>query len=191
MPKPTSFPYRLESDRLILRCYDPADAPVLFEAVQESLLSLSPWLPWAQSEPTLAFFEAFVRRSRGEYDLMTNFNLAIYSKADGRYLGGTGLHRFDWETGRFEIGYWLRDSAVGHGYVSEAAWRLAEFAFEDLKAERVELRVDVDNVRSRRVAERLGFKLEGVLRAWARRGDELRDLAVYSMIRAEYASLPS
>lgn len=186
MSRPLAFPYRFESDRLLLRCYDPADGPLLLEAVQESLASLRPWMPWAQGEQTLAQYEAFARRSRGEYDLMTNFNLAILSKEDGRYLGGTGLHRFDWETGRFEIGYWLRDSAVGRGYASEAAWRLTTFAFAELGAERVEIRADVLNARSRQVAERLGFKLEGILRAWTRWDGQLRDQAVYSLIRSEF-----
>lgn len=187
MPKPTTFPYRLDSERLVLRCYEPSDAPAILEAVQESLGSLRPWMPWVQDEPTLAQFEAFARRSRGEYDLMINFNIGMFAKADGRYLGGTGLHRVDWEAGRFEIGYWLRDSAVGQGFVTEATWRLTTFAFEELAAERVEIRADVENARSRAVPERLAFQLEGIMRAWTRWDGQLHDHAVYSLIRSEYA----
>lgn len=186
MPKPAHFPYHLESDRLLLRCYEPGDEVALVEAMQESLSSLRPWMPWAQSEPTLEQYQAWVRKSRGDYDLMTNFNMAMIDRATGRYLGGSGLHRFDWEAGRFEIGYWLRDSAVGHGYVTEASWRLTRFCFEELAAHRLEIRAEADNTRSRAVAERLGYVLEGILRAQSVWGGRARDMALYSMIRSEY-----
>ncbi len=187
MPKPTDFPYRLESDRLVLRCYEPGDEVALVEAISESLDSLRPWMPWAQAEPTLEQFRAWVRRSRGDYDLMTNFNLAMIDRASGRFLGSSGLHRFDWEAGRFEIGYWLRDSAVGQGYVTEAARRLTRFCFEDLAAYRVEIRAEADNTRSRAVAERLGYVLEGILRAQSVWGGRARDMALYSLIRSDEA----
>lgn len=186
MPQPTELPYRFESDRLVLRCYEPEDVHALLEAVEESMDALRPWIPWAQEEPSLLKFTSFVRRSRGDYDLMTNFNLAMIERQTGRLLGGAGLHRVDWEAGRFEIGYWLRRSAWGHGYASEAVGHLTRFVFERLSANRVELHIEVANMRSRALAERLGFTLEGVLRAHSRLGGTLRDLAVYAMIRPEY-----
>ena len=92
------------------------------------------------------------------------------------------MHRIDWTVPRFEIGYWCRTSRVGHGYVSEAVAAITRFAFETLHAARVEIRTDVANSRSFRIAERLGFTLEGILRRDSRTPDgELRDTRVYAM----------
>ena len=74
---------------------------------------------------------------------------------------------------------------MGRGYVSEATQALAKLAFDELGAARVELRMDDDNERSWRVAERLGFELEGVLRAESRdNGGNLRDTRVYAMVNS-------
>jgi len=101
-----------------------------------------------------------------------------------RVIGGSGLHRIDWSVPRFEIGYWVRTPETRRGYVTETVHALTTFAFDELGAQRVEIRADVRNTRSRAVPERLGYELEGVLRR-----DCLdpqgrpRDTAVYSRIR--------
>ena len=78
--------------------------------------------------------------------------------------GGAGLMRLDWPQRRFEIGYWLAPDATGRGLASEAVHALAQMAFSQLKALRVEIRTDARNLPSRAVAERCGFVLEGTLR---------------------------
>jgi RimJ/RimL family protein N-acetyltransferase len=65
---------------------------------------------------------------------------------------------------KFEIGYWVRTGFEGRGYVTEAAAALERLAFEQLAARRVEIRMNDRNERSWRVAERLGFALEGIQR---------------------------
>jgi RimJ/RimL family protein N-acetyltransferase len=90
--------------------------------------------------------------------------VGIFDRANGRLLGGSGLTRIDWNIRRFEIGYWLRESEVGQGYVTEAVQVLTRFAFEQLQANRVQIRMNPRNARSRAVPERLGFIYEGCLR---------------------------
>ena len=87
----------------------------------------------------------------------------------------------DWNVPRFEIGYWVRRRFEGQGYVTEAADAIARFAFGALGARRVEIRMDDRNERSWRVAERLGFRLEGVLRNESREGGGLRDTRIYAV----------
>ena len=81
----------------------------------------------------------------------------------------------------FEIGYWLRSSCTGNGYITEAVNRMQQYAFDDLGANRVEIRVPDINFKSRAVAERCGFFLEG-LHIYDHRlpNGELGDTAVYS-----------
>jgi RimJ/RimL family protein N-acetyltransferase len=98
------------------------------------------------------------------------------------------MHRFDWKVPMVEIGYWLRTSHSGYGYMTEAVGRLVKMAFDDLGANRVEIRCDHNNDRSGQVAARLGFKLDGVLRCDSRSvSNELRDTRIYSMIAVDRA----
>ncbi|HUB27599.1 MAG TPA: GNAT family protein, partial [Tepidisphaeraceae bacterium] len=85
-----------------------------------------------------------------------------------------------------EIGYWIRTSLAGGGYASEAVAALTRLAFDSFKAARVEIQTDELNTRSRRVAERAGFVLEGILRnQYHHRNGELRNACVYSRIAAQ------
>jgi RimJ/RimL family protein N-acetyltransferase len=115
--------------------------------------------------------------------------VAILSAETGAYLGHCGLHYPDWDVRSFEIGYWLRESASGHGYMTEAIGGLTRYAFEKLRARRIEIRCDPNNLRSAAVAERNGYTLEGRLRN-ARLTPEgtLRDTLVYGMTEGDFAS---
>ena len=98
-------------------------------------------------------------------------------------VGGGGLHRIDWDVPRFEIGYWVRRRFAGQGYITEAVRGITRFAFETLGARRVEIRCDVRNVRSQRVAERAGYELEATLHSHMVAPDgALRDTLIYARL---------
>jgi RimJ/RimL family protein N-acetyltransferase len=159
-------PQTLQTERLLIAAPQPGIGPVLSVAVAESIGQLQPWMHWAQQVPSAEDSEAVVRRQIADFVLRKDLCYQFYDRApEGRrLLGGTGLHRMDWDVRCFEIGYWIRASAQGHGYVSEAVRALTAMAFEQLRARRVQIRVDELNLRSRAVAERCGFELEGILR---------------------------
>lgn len=180
-------PEALETERLLIAAPQPGIGPLMSVAIAESLAHLSPWMPWAQQAPSFEDSEAVVRRQRADFILRKDLPYQIYDRhPEGRrLLGGTGLHRLDWEVRRFEIGYWIRSSAEGQGYVSEAVLALTQMAFEQLRARRVEIRMDDVNLRSRAVAERCGFQLEGILRNDSLTpAGELRSTCVYARISA-------
>jgi RimJ/RimL family protein N-acetyltransferase len=154
----------LSSARLLLRAPRTGDGAALNEAVLESIELLKPWMPWAQTAPTLEQSELTCRQMAARFAQRTDLPMLFFERDGGRLLGGTGLHRFDWSVPRFEIGYWVRSSAQGRGYVTEAVQTLVRFAFDALKARRVEIRMSSINTKSRAVAERCGFALEGTLR---------------------------
>ncbi len=105
-----------------------------------------------------------------------------------RLLGAISLMPHQWAVPSFEIGYWLRSSAEGQGYMSEAVRLLVTYCFETLEAQRLLIRCDVRNARSRAIPERLGFTLEGTLRNDHRGTDgTLRDMQYWTMIPDEYA----
>ncbi|MFW6195252.1 MAG: GNAT family N-acetyltransferase [Chloroflexota bacterium] len=82
--------------------------------------------------------------------------------------------------------YWLAEDAQGRGIVTAVCWRLLALAFYELRLNRVEISAATENQRSRAVAERLGMRLEGVLREYHLRNGKLHDLAIYSMLAREW-----
>jgi len=155
-------------------------------AIVESLDHLRPWMPWAQTAPTVEESEANVRKAHLEFLARNDLRFHLFRKEDGRYVGSTGLHRMRWEVPSFEIGYWVRKSEEGKGYITESTEALTAFALDVLGARRVEIRLDPTNARSRAVPERLGFELEGVLRCDGRDpAGRLRDTMVFSKVRPE------
>jgi RimJ/RimL family protein N-acetyltransferase len=178
----------LTSERLLLRAPCAGDGAALNEAMLESIESLKPWMPWAQQLPSLDQSELTCRQLAARFAQRTDLTLYMFERTaeggGGRLVGGTGLHRMDWSVPRFEIGYWCRPSLQGRGLVTEAVHLLARFAFDSLRARRVELRMSSTNAKSRAVAERCGFTLEGMLRQDSIGVDgRPRDTLVYSRVR--------
>lgn len=186
-PLLVDVPERLDGERTVLLAPRAGLGAELAVVVTQSLSHLRPWMAWAQDAPTAESAELVVRRMQADFiarrDLTWHLHARRADGSAGRLLGGTGLHRMDWAVRRFEIGYWVRPEAAGRGHASEAVRLLVALAFDRLAARRVEIRCDTRNVRSRAVAERCGFELEGVLRRDALDVDgEVRDTAIYSRI---------
>jgi RimJ/RimL family protein N-acetyltransferase len=113
---------------------------------------------------------------------------AITDAEDGRLLGSIGV---TWNESRDvgEIGYWARSDVRGRGLMTRALVLVSRFALGSEGAARVQLRADVENTASRRVAEKAGFALEGVLRAahWNERLGRRQDWAMYSLLPDDLA----
>jgi RimJ/RimL family protein N-acetyltransferase len=155
---PTRGPaYRIVTPRLVIRCWDPRDAPRLKEAIDSSLDHLRPWMPWARHEPqTLAQKVELLREFRGQFDLGSDTIYAIFDVREERVLGGTGLHpRIG--AGALEIGYWIRADAIGHGLATESTAALTRVAFEVADVDRVEIRCALENHASAAVPRKLGY----------------------------------
>ncbi len=180
-------PERLDGERTVLLAPKAGVGAELAVVIGQSISHLRPWMPWAQEAPTAESSELVVRRMHSDFIARRDLTYQLYARkpdgSAGRLLGGTGLHRMDWAVRRFEIGYWIRPEAAGQGHVSEAVKLLAALALGPLAARRVEIRCDPRNTRSRAVAERCGFELEGILRNEALGVDgHPRDTCVYSRI---------
>lgn len=158
------LPAELRGPRIVVRPYQADDAEAVFTAIDESRDHLRPWMPWVDHHGTVDDTRDYCIRSAAKWMLRSDLPLGIFTIEDGRYLGGTGLHGVDWALRSFEIGYWLRVSAEGHGFMTEAVNLLTSFALVELRANRVEIFCDATNTRSRAVAERCGFVQEGRLR---------------------------
>lgn len=180
------LPSRIESSRLLCRVPEAGDGVDVYEAVQASLAELRAVLaavPWAAGEPSVEASESFCRKGFADFHDRKDFPFLLYAKDTQRLVGACGLHRPDWDVPRLEIGYWCRSGCTGQGFMTEAVQALMQYAYEKLGAVRLEIVVDESNVRSRRVAERSGFALEGILRSYRRSpAGELRDICIYARL---------
>jgi RimJ/RimL family protein N-acetyltransferase len=111
---------------------------------------------------------------------------AITDAATGRVLGSIGV-RFNEDGDVGEVGYWMRADARGKGFTTRAVVLASRWAFARGGVARVQLRADTENFGSRRVAEKAGFTLEGVLRSvhWNARLGRRQDHAIYSLLPGE------
>ena len=180
-------PYRIETERLVIRCYEPRDAPLLKDAVDSSLELLRPWMPWAEHEPqTLEEKTELLRTFRSNFDAGEDFVYAIFSADETEQLGGSGLHpRLG--PGGLEIGYFVRASATRQGIVTESTAALTRVGFEVCGADRIEIRVEPGNEASFGVPRKLGFVEEATLRRRlpGRAGGTLRDVTIFTMFRED------
>jgi RimJ/RimL family protein N-acetyltransferase len=177
--------YRIVTPRLVIRCWEPADAPLLKAAIDASIEHLLPWMPWAAAEPTdIEAKIALIRRFRGQFDLGQDFTYGIFDREETQALGGTGLHTRLGPDAR-EIGYWVRADRINQGTATETVGALTRVAFEVDKLDRVEIHCDADNVRSAAVPRKLGFTHEATLRR-RRVGGKVRDTMMWTLLADEY-----
>lgn len=176
----------IETPRLILRPIMPGDGPALFDAKQETQAELKQWMSWANERDTIDDNEIAAREGHIRFLKREDMMMVGLEKETGRFVVGTGLHRFDWSIRRFEIGYWVRASAQGQGYAGEAANAITRYAFGALKANAVEIRHAEGNDKSRSVIEKLGFALEGRAKMGTSLPDgTVTDTLIYSVTSIE------
>lgn len=170
----------------MLRSMRSEDALALHDALTESIHELRSnlwFLPWIAEEPTLQSAEIRCRRAEADFLLRTDLPFLAFEKKTDRLVGSVGLHRTDWTFPKTEVGYWVRASETGKGYASEGVVALTSWALQVLRAQRVELVTDEQNLGSRAVAERCGFTLEGTLRNVMKTPDgELRNSCIYAKL---------
>lgn len=182
-PADSVVPSAINTARLSLRVPRAGDGALVNTAIRDSFDSLHRWMPWALRVPTIAESETFAREAAARYRTREEVSFLIFGAFDEQLLGVTGLHTIDWSVPRFEIGYWLRSSAEGHGYMTEAVRALTAVCLERVGAMRVEIRCDSRNERSAAVARRAGYTHEATLRQHARDNEgRLRDTLVFAML---------
>lgn len=173
----------IETNRIILRSPSLEYIEMLQDAIEESIEDLKPWLKWAQKTLSLAECADNISKAIEAFQDQKDLQFYVFTKESNSLIGCAGLHRIDWSVPKVEIGYWIRTAYQGQGYATEVSQLLTQFAFKKLEVNRVEIRCDDNNIRSKSVAKKLGFILEGVLRNDTLTPDgKLRNTAVFSRV---------
>jgi ribosomal-protein-serine acetyltransferase len=170
---------RLETTRLVLEATHPEHAEGLWKAVHSSESELRLWMPWAV-EPTRQETLAFAVAAEKRWDAEAGWNFTILE--DDEVIGSVGLDNYDAAVETCNLGYWLRSERAGRGLMTEAAGRVVHYGFEIVGLHRLELRAAQANVASVRVAEKLGFAREGLLRDGSRGAEGWHDTYLYALL---------
>jgi len=184
--------YRIHTRRLVLRCWEPRDAPLLMAAIAANLEHLRPWLLWAQHEPEdLQTKIERLRQYRGAFDLGQDFPYGLFNREESHVLGSSGLHTRV-GAGAREIGYWVHKDFLSQGLATETTAALTKVAFAVDHVARVEIHCDPENVRSLAVPRKLGFCHEATLRHRTYTPDgRPRDTMVWTLLAHEYPISPA
>jgi RimJ/RimL family protein N-acetyltransferase len=183
----TPVVYRVETSRLILRCWSPEDAPALRQALDESGQHLRPWIPFMKDEPrTLQQTLEWLRLHRSNFDADRMYRFGVFSKADGSIVGENMLlDRVG--PGGLEVGYWTHVAQGGQGFATEASGAMVRTAFEVYGVDRVEIHCAPANQASASIPAKLGFSHEATLRRRASDTEgKILDLMIWTLFAADY-----
>jgi RimJ/RimL family protein N-acetyltransferase len=165
-----------------LRLLDESDAQELYSVIEANRDALARWMSWAAGQ-TLDDTLTFIRGTREQLTRNDGFQTAIIDH--GHIVGMVGFHGISWQHRSTSIGYWLAESAQGHGTMTDAVRALVDYAFGTWRLHRVEIRAGVDNMRSRAIPERLGFTQEGVAREAELVGGRYVNQVVYATLATD------
>lgn len=191
MQKTPDFPMPIITNRLIIRPTEAIDAKILNAAILESFDELRFWMEWCDHKPDIKETEKYAREAEENWINKNNdepyLQLVILDKHTNEFIGATSFHHYNWKIPSVETGYWVRKSKSGHGYITEATNAITQYAFKQLRVKRILLTCDPDNVKSKNVAERLHYTLEGRLKNHRKKpiSNELGDTLIYAKYDCE------
>lgn len=171
-------------DDLHLRLVDNGDAERLFQLTDQSRRYLREWLPWVDHTKSVQDSLNFVDFSKKLYAESKGMSCVIVYKNE--VVGVISYNSIDWTNRIVYIGYWLGEGYQGKGIMTRATAAMIDYAFNELKLNKVDIRAAVDNVKSRAIPKRLGFVEEGRIRQGEWLYDHYVDHVVYGLLRDEW-----
>ncbi len=182
LAEPSDSDSSLRSDRLLLREYQPSDAPVIERLLNDRQIASNTWsidYPYPKGKAAKWIESQNALRLTGD---AYAFAICVTDEGFAPYLiGALGLE-INKGNHSAEIGYWIGRKYWNQGYCTEACGPLLDFAFERLGLRRVTSRHLARNPASGRVLEKLGFKREGLRRKHARKWGVFEDVVVYGLL---------
>jgi ribosomal-protein-serine acetyltransferase len=172
-------------DGLFLKSLELHEAEELLLLVDANRPYLREWLPWLDLTQSIDEMIVFVESTLHQISSNLGFQTAIWHQ--GQIVGIIGYHHLEWANRSTCIGYWLDERNQGKGIMTKACRALVDYAFDDWKLNRIEIRCAEGNWKSRRIPERLGFRTEGLLREAEWLYDHHVDHVVYGMLTKEWS----
>ena len=167
-----------------LRSYKVEDMDALFNAINNSRQHLNPWLDWVSKTTKPEHSLQFIQDSLQQLETQEALALGIF--IHHQVIGGIGLHQWDQKTRRAQIGYWITHEYEGKGIISRCLTQFVAFLFEKIELNKIEIHFVQANRRSAKVAERLGFKIEGIIRQSMMRNGMPDNVVIAGLLKSEW-----
>lgn len=169
---------------LSLKLLQLGDAEAIFKLVDQNRDHLRPWLPWVDFTLSIDDTKKFIQECQGGFKdkKKADFGIAL----DGVWVGSMGLHTIKAESGCGEIGYWLAQEHTGKGIVTKSVEAMIDYGFNKLHLNRIQIQCDEENTASKKIPERLGFKLEGIIRQNHKKNGKYSDGLIYGLLKSEW-----
>ncbi len=168
-------------DELNLLLLEQRLAPVLFDLIESNRDYLGAWFPWVQHTHAVTDIQAFIKRSLIGFAEGRELVCAIDHQDS--MVGIISYNKIRPDLKKVEIGYWLAESAQGKGVMSRSCKHLVNHAFEKMGMEKVEIHVATENLSSRKLCERLGMELEGIIGNAEKLSFGIVDHAIYGLYK--------
>ncbi|MFX1318133.1 MAG: GNAT family N-acetyltransferase [Promethearchaeota archaeon] len=189
-PVYSKLPEDLETDRLLIRKYKAGDGAAVLALLERNhnRQFLLPNVEEVAKIKDIAAAEANVRQHADEWEAQIRFVMGIWRKKDSLYIGEIWIEPNQWKVPSFELGWFLDSGVLGKGFATEAANRSLTFIFSNLQAHKVIVISRDTNLRSIKLAERLGFKREGHFREARIENGTRYGLVYFGLLKSEYIS---
>jgi ribosomal-protein-serine acetyltransferase len=181
------FNYKVDKN-VELRLYESHDAEKLNALIEENKSHLKKWSAWLKDDRSIENTYAFIERNLKQFAANEGFALGIWF--EGEMAGQIEYNYLDWKNRKTEIGFWLGESFQGNGIVTKSCNVLIDYAFDELKLNRVEMHCGAENVKSRKIAEKLGFREEGIIRQSGWLHDRFVDFVIYGLLASDSRHQP-
>ena len=173
------FQPSLDAGRFRLRPFTPGDADLIVEISTDPLIPLITTVPGSGTRGAAL---AYIARQHHRLVERSGYSYAIAEGASDEAIGQIGLWLKNVEDGRASVGYWVAAPFRGRGAATAALEAISAWGFTLPGIARLELYVEPSNEASWRVAERCGYRREGLLRSWERVGERRADMYMYSLL---------
>ncbi len=178
-------------ENLVFKPISLEDVDVTYEAFEESFQNLNQYyIPaWSKHDttPSKEFVKKYGDVCIGYFENKESFLFSVFNQETNQFIGHAEIHHFDPSVPKGRLGYWVRNSESGKGYATKFAQALTKFGFETLECQRLEIRNDVRNLASRKIAEKLNYKFLTVFEKnkQGKKGD-FWDLEIHALLKDEY-----
>lgn len=171
----------IKGKRLYIRSFVPDDDDAYYDLAKNPHIGyLAGWKPHSSIKIT---------RNVVSYFVLTNETFAICLKDSDEFIGTISLYSdtFRKNVVARDLGFSINEKFWGNGYAPEAVQMILKYAFDELNVEVVGVTHMTENIQSKRVIEKIGFTLEGLIRKYRKLYDDrIVDVLGYSMTREEY-----
>jgi len=167
-----------------LELLNQSHAEELFDLININREYLREWLPWLDNNRYLQNTIDFIKVCQRQYECNETQQYVVFYK--GELCGVVGFHKIDWLNRSTSIGYWIGECYQGNGLITKACSTILDYSFGRMGLNRIEIRCATENLKSRAIPERLGFKEEGFIRQAEWIYDHYVDHRVYGMLASEW-----